>query len=119
GAMGGDQIALAAFGEAVFGALPSIQRGRDQASRRADRQGIVIAGQAAGQRDESPGALALGKRLGAPARFGATALGHNPDLENLGGDIFKFVLAMGDAGAGTHYLHIARYGTALVAKVVL
>src|SRR4029077_7787322 len=74
---------------------------------------------AARQSDEMAGAIASGKRLGTPARGLAPARRPGSDLEDPGGARLQIVLRMTDAGAGTHHLHVAGLGAALVAETVL
>src|SRR5271166_7051894 len=65
------------------------------------------------------GTLAFGKGLGPPARSLAAACRQYPDLEDLGDAGLQIVLRMADAGSGTHHLHVAGCGAALVAEAVL
>src|SRR5208282_5942385 len=65
------------------------------------------------------GAVAVGEGLGAPARGLAAARRQYPDLKDPGDAGLQIVFRMTDAGSGTHHLHVAGYGAALVAEAVL
>src|SRR6516162_47863 len=61
----------------------------------------------------------LWKRPRAPARFFAPADRLDPELEYLSRLRLEIILRVPNPGPGAHDLHIARFGTALVAEAVL
>ncbi|MCY1361285.1 hypothetical protein D9M69_479460 [compost metagenome] len=81
-------------------------------------QALIVACLAAGQGDKTF-AVTFRERLGAPGRRQAGLVRDDPDLENPGRRRFQVVLAVGNPGAGAHDLDVTRFGTTLVAKVVL
>ena len=102
----------------VVGALPCCKRSRCQPGFSTNRQRLVIAGQATGERDEGAGPLASGELASAPGRRQSGLLRVNPYLENARFHILQVVLAVHDPGACAHHLHIASDGTAAVAEAV-
>src|SRR6516165_7474572 len=118
-ALGRHQIAVASFAQRVFGGLARLQCRAENPRIGADRQSVTVTRIAARQRDKTAGAVAFGKRLGAPARSLAAARRQDPDLEDPGRAGFQIVFRVTDAGSGAHHLHVAGFGTAFVAKTVL
>ena len=99
-------------------ALPGQQRGGQHPCLGMNGQGVGVAGHAAGQHHELPGALAFGETAGAPGRRVAMPIGQDPDLEDAAGDVFAVVFGVLNASAGAHHLHVAGHGAALVAEIV-
>src|SRR6516164_1752032 len=118
-ALGRHQIAVASFAQRVFGGLARLQRRAENPRIGADRQSVTVTRIAARQRDKTAGAVAFGKRLGAPARSLAAARRQDPDLEDPGRARLQIVLRMTDTGSGAHHLHVTGFGTAFVAEAVL
>src|SRR6516165_12274643 len=114
-----DEIGAAPLRRQILCRLAGFQRCTKHAGIGPDRQRIrsVLLG-AAGQRDETAGAVLLWKRLGAPAGLAAAAKGLDPDLENLRGLGLEIVFRVADTTAGAHHLHIARFGAAFVTEAV-
>src|SRR5215469_18310270 len=79
-AFGWHEIAVASFTERVFGGLARLQGRAENPRIGADRQGVAVARVAARQRNKVAGAVALGKRPGAPARGLAAARRQDPTL---------------------------------------
>src|SRR5690606_32503783 len=109
---------FSAGADGVFGNLASRKCRRDQPRISTDRQGIGIPFDAAGQCHESPGTLTARKRPCAPAWRQTASIRVDPYLEKLAGFVLLVELAMGDAGAGTHHLHVTRCRAAAIAQAV-
>src|SRR3546814_1647485 len=77
----GDEIGVPPLADAVRQAFAGLDRRAEHAGIGADRQGAVIALEAARQRDELTRAITLGKGLGAPGRAAARPRRLDPDLE--------------------------------------
>src|SRR5690606_16807786 len=84
-----------------------------------DRQASFVTFDAGGERHEAAVAIALGERLGPPARLTAPLVRNDPYLEDLGGLVLQVVFRMGHAGAGGHNLDVASFGSAGVPQAVL
>src|SRR5262249_49653006 len=97
----------------------SLQRGAEYPRLGADGKRILIAGKAAGERHEAARPIGLGEGLGAPRRLAALLLRLDPDLEDAGRHGLAVIFRVADSGAGTHHLHIASIGAALVAETIL
>src|SRR6478735_9312490 len=76
---GRDQVEVATGGERPFGFVARLEGRSGHARLGPDRQGVVVAREAAGQRHELAGAVALREGLGAPGGFAAAGAGLNPD----------------------------------------
>jgi hypothetical protein len=113
------QVAIAGLAELIFGGFAGLQRRRHHAGVGADRQCLGVRLEAAGDGDETAGAIRLRKRLRTPARLAAGLGGLDPDLEDPRRAGLEIVFGVAHAGAGTHYLNIASLGAALVAQTVL
>src|SRR6516162_1349410 len=118
-ALGRHQIAVASFAQRVFGGLARLQRRAENPRIGADRQSVTVTRVAARQRDKTAGAVAFGERLGAPARGLAAARRQDPDLEDPRRLGLQIVLRVTDTGSGTHHLHVAGFGAAVVTEAVL
>src|SRR6185437_10576583 len=68
---------------------------------------------------EFSGAVRLRKWLGAPGRLAALRGRLDPDLEDPCLGRLQIVFGVADAAASAHHLHVARFGSALVAETVL
>jgi hypothetical protein len=99
--------------------LPGLQRRAQHPGVGADRQGVAVFAEAAGQGDEAAGSVSLGKGLGAPGRITAGLVGQDPDLEDPRGLVLEIIFRVPDSPTRAHHLHVPRLGPALVAQTVL
>src|SRR5262249_9611028 len=99
--------------------LAGLERRTQNPGIRTDRERAFVIIEAARKRNEAPRTVTLREGLRAPRRRTAALRRHDPDLEDPRRCRLEIVFGVADAGSGTHHLHVAGFGTPLVAETVL